>query len=100
MSEVMEREEQLTPELEPQTEPEKSSLKAAAFDPLDNHSGDSGSGRLDAVQNLWRLWGQDGDRDHDRGGAVRLDYCHSGGQRYDPRKEQRGHYHHHCRYHV
>ena len=27
MSEVMEREEQLTPELEPQTEPEKSSLK-------------------------------------------------------------------------
>lgn len=60
MSEVMEREEQLTPELEPQTEPEKSSLetemeeyaskKAAAFDPLDNHSGDSGSGRLDAVQ--------------------------------------------------
>ena len=49
MSEVMEREEQLTPELEPQTEPEKSSpetemeeyasKKAAAFDPLDNHSG-------------------------------------------------------------
>ena len=27
MSEVMEREAQLTPELEPQTEPEKSSLK-------------------------------------------------------------------------
>ena len=109
MSEVMEREEQLTPELEPQTEPEKSSLKQKWKNmPRKKRR------RLirwiiilailaAAGLMLYKIFGgsgQDGDRDHDRGGAVRLDYCHSGGQRYDPRKEQRGHYHHHCRYHV